>query len=50
MWYSTLGKLVSATGTMGAAQRLILDQALFAPAFVALFFGSLLTLEGRPEV
>eukprot|EP00240_Pyramimonas_obovata_P015535 CAMPEP_0118935612 /NCGR_PEP_ID=MMETSP1169-20130426/15739_1 /TAXON_ID=36882 /ORGANISM="Pyramimonas obovata, Strain CCMP722" /LENGTH=282 /DNA_ID=CAMNT_0006878669 /DNA_START=49 /DNA_END=897 /DNA_ORIENTATION=+ len=49
VWYGTLGKLVTATGTTGAVTRLVLDQAVFAPAFVSLFFGTLLTLEGHPQ-
>lgn len=48
-WYLALSKVVTATGFTGAAIRLVLDQFLFSPAFVALFFASLLTLEGRPK-
>jgi hypothetical protein len=48
-WYLALSKIVTATGFTGAAIRLLLDQFLFSPAFVAAFFASLLTLEGRPK-
>eukprot|EP00241_Pyramimonas_parkeae_P010196 CAMPEP_0114234564 /NCGR_PEP_ID=MMETSP0058-20121206/5775_1 /TAXON_ID=36894 /ORGANISM="Pyramimonas parkeae, CCMP726" /LENGTH=259 /DNA_ID=CAMNT_0001346249 /DNA_START=29 /DNA_END=808 /DNA_ORIENTATION=- len=48
-WYGTLFKLVTLQGTAGTVLRLFLDQALFAPSFVALFFAALFTLEGHPQ-
>lgn len=48
-WYSTLSKLVTAGGTTGASLRLGLDQLIFSPIFIAVFFSTLLTLEGRPQ-
>ncbi|XP_057835135.2 uncharacterized protein LOC131045558 isoform X2 [Cryptomeria japonica] len=46
-WYLSLSKLVSGTGASSAGLRLLLDQFLFAPTFIGIFFCSLLTLEGR---
>lgn len=44
-WYLTLSKVVTCGGTTGVLLRLGLDQAGFAPAFIAVFFSALLTLE-----
>ncbi|KAH9295412.1 hypothetical protein KI387_039000, partial [Taxus chinensis] len=46
-WYLSLSKLVSGTGASRAGLRLLLDQFLFSPIFIGIFFSSLLTLEGR---
>lgn len=46
-WYQTLGRVVTATGSAGAIQRLMMDQLLFAPFFLSTFLASLLTLEVR---
>jgi hypothetical protein len=46
-WYLSLSRIVTATGTGGAVGRLALDQFAFAPAFIAVFFAALLTLEAR---
>lgn len=46
-WYQTLGRVVTATGSAGAVQRLMMDQLLFAPFFLSTFLASLLTLEVR---
>ena len=46
-WYGALGKIIPYGGTVGAAARLVLDQGLFAPFFIASFMAALLTLEGR---
>uniref|UniRef100_A0A0D6R9K5 Peroxisomal membrane protein MPV17 n=1 Tax=Araucaria cunninghamii TaxID=56994 RepID=A0A0D6R9K5_ARACU len=47
-WYLSLSKLISGPGAIRASLRLLLDQFLFAPIFIGVFFSSLLTLEGRP--
>ena len=44
-WYLSLSKLVTASGMTGVVFRLLLDQSVFAPAFIAVFFTALLTLE-----
>ncbi|CAI5534757.1 unnamed protein product, partial [Closterium sp. Naga37s-1] len=49
VWYSLLFRVVSVQGTPGTLIRLALDQLLFSPLFIATFFSSLLTLEGRPS-
>jgi len=49
VWYSTLGRIVTATGSVGAMIRMGLDQFLWAPVFIGVFISSLLTLEGRPR-
>lgn len=46
-WYLSLSKLVSGSGAFNAGFRLLLDQFLFSPLFIGVFFASLLTLEGR---
>jgi len=48
-WYLSLSKLVSGSGAYSAGLRLLLDQFLFSPLFIGVFFSSLLTLEGRPS-
>ncbi|KAI3757100.1 hypothetical protein L6452_04633 [Arctium lappa] len=48
-WYLYLSKLVTMTGASGAFLRLIVDQFLFAPAFIGVFLSALVTLEGRPS-
>ncbi|CAI7859997.1 unnamed protein product [Closterium sp. NIES-53] len=48
VWYSLLFRMVTVQGTPGTLIRLALDQLLFSPLFIATFFSSLLTLEGRP--
>ncbi|XP_074336842.1 protein sym-1-like [Apium graveolens] len=49
-WYLYLSKLVALPGVPGAFFRLVIDQVLFAPAFVGVFLSTLLTLEGRPSL
>ena len=49
-WYSSLSKIVAATGATGtaaAAVSLALDQLVFAPTFLAVFSASLFTVEGN---
>lgn len=48
-WYLYLSKLVTMTGASGAFLRLIIDQFIFAPAFIGVFLSTLVTLEGRPS-
>lgn len=48
-WYLYLSKLVTITGASGAFVRLIIDQFIFAPAFIGVFLSTLVTLEGRPS-
>eukprot|EP00897_Mesotaenium_endlicherianum_P007996 jgi/Mesen1/7224/ME000372S06465 len=48
-WYTALSKMVTATGTSGTVIRLALDQFVFSPSFICVFFTCLLTLEGRPQ-
>ncbi|KAK1431482.1 hypothetical protein QVD17_07941 [Tagetes erecta] len=47
-WYLYLSKLVTMTGSAGAFVRLLIDQFIFAPTFIAVFLSTLVTLEGRP--
>jgi hypothetical protein len=49
-WYSTLSKLVTATGTSGAMMRLAADQLVFAPLFNGLFMAVLLTVNGQSHL
>jgi len=49
LWYGTLGKLVTVKGSAGAAISLILDQGVFAPAFLCVFLSSLFTIEGMQD-
>ena len=46
-WYGTLGKIVTAQGSAKAFISLVLDQGLFAPAFLCVFLSSLFTIEGK---
>lgn len=48
-WYLYLSKLVTRPGASGAFVRLLLDQFVFSPIFIGVFFASLVTLEGRPS-
>eukprot|EP00941_MAST-03F_sp_MAST-3F-sp1_P003344 g3344.t1 len=47
IWYGRLHKLVPAQTTVGALQRLALDQLVFGPTFIVIFFTALFGLEGR---
>ncbi|KAF7803965.1 protein sym-1 [Senna tora] len=49
LWYLYLSRLVTLPGASGAFLRLLLDQFLFAPAFIGVFLSTLVTLEGRPS-
>lgn len=46
-WYGTLGKIVTAQGSTKAFISLVLDQGLFAPAFLCVFLSSLFTIDGK---
>ena len=46
-WYSTLGRIVTAQGSAKAFISLVLDQGVFAPAFLCVFLSSLFTIEGK---
>jgi hypothetical protein len=47
VWYGRLGKMIPAQTTVGALQRLALDQLVFGPCFIPVFFATLFALEGR---
>ena len=49
VWYGLLNRIIPAQTSAGALQRLALDQLAFAPGFIVVFMGSLLTLEGKPQ-
>ncbi|KMZ73777.1 hypothetical protein ZOSMA_140G00150 [Zostera marina] len=49
-WYYSLSKIVKISGTNGTFLRLLLDQFLFSPTFIAVFMSSLVTLEGKPSL
>jgi len=46
-WYRFLNRFIPDPSTLGAVKRLALDQGLFAPPFIAVFFSSVFALEGR---
>lgn len=46
-WYLNLNKIVPGPGPIKAGLRLVLDQFIFSPIFIGVFFSALLTLEGR---
>ena len=46
-WYGYLYKNITSTGFKGAIYRMIPDQFIFAPIFIAIFSIFLFTLEGR---
>nr|CCA18668.1 conserved hypothetical protein [Albugo laibachii Nc14] len=46
-WYLFLARNFAGAGKQAIAKRLIMDQFLFAPSFLPVFFTMLLTLEGR---
>ncbi|RLN93225.1 hypothetical protein BBJ28_00009152 [Nothophytophthora sp. Chile5] len=47
VWYGFVGKLVPGVSSRAIVKRLALDQLVFAPTFLCVFFSSLLTLEGH---
>lgn len=48
-WYGRLAALIPGTSTTAVLQRLALDQFIWAPIFIALFFSSMSLLQGKPE-
>jgi hypothetical protein len=46
-WYNFLNKMVPDPSTKGALIRVFIDQVVFAPAGICIFFTSIFTLEGR---
>eukprot|EP00117_Sycon_ciliatum_P004668 scpid79266/ scgid8935/ Protein Mpv17 len=46
-WYMTLERIFPANVAMAPLKKMVLDQALFAPTFLAGFFGILGVLEGK---
>ena len=47
-WYGTLMIRIPGTSAKAVLQRLVLDQAFFAPLFIPTFLTNLMMLEGRP--
>eukprot|EP00249_Psilotum_nudum_P001738 c14386_g1_i1 orf=130-1071(+) len=47
-WYLALSRWISGNGIVKVGVRLALDQFVFSPIFIGVFFSALLTLEGRP--
>lgn len=50
VWYGLLARAFPGAHLTATMQRLVLDQLLFAPTFIAGFFSLALLLEGRPEM
>ena len=50
VWYGFLARFIPGPLMVDAMKRLLLDQLLFAPAFIPIFFTANLVLEGRPEL
>ena len=48
-WYSWLHSNIPGTGVTAVGQRLLLDQACFAPIFIPSFMATLLILEGSAQ-
>lgn len=46
-WYGGLARRIPGVDLLSTFKRLALDQLLFAPAFIAIFFTSALTLDGK---
>jgi hypothetical protein len=47
VWYGTLSRLVTATGSLGALGRMAADQLVFAPFFLSSIIASIMALEGH---
>ena len=47
VWYGLLGRLLPKPGTLGAVQRLVADQFVFAPTFIPVFMSTLMALDGQ---
>ncbi|RQM19369.1 hypothetical protein B5M09_004605 [Aphanomyces astaci] len=48
VWYGFLNRVVAGTAATAVATRLVLDQFVFAPSFLASFFGVLLVVSPNP--
>ncbi|RHY92021.1 hypothetical protein DYB26_009408 [Aphanomyces astaci] len=48
VWYGFLNRVVAGTAATAVATRLVLDQFVFAPSFLATFFGVLLVVSPNP--
>ncbi|ETV71952.1 hypothetical protein H257_12783 [Aphanomyces astaci] len=49
VWYGFLNRVVAGTAATAVATRLVLDQFVFAPSFLASFFGVLLVVSPNPD-
>jgi protein Mpv17 len=51
VWYGALGRWTSSwgEGLVPTVKRMLVDQIAFAPAFIAVFFLTAATIEGKPE-
>lgn len=49
VWYGFLHRTIPAQTSIGALKRLAMDQTIFGPSFIPIFFASLFALEGRPH-
>ena len=49
VWFGALTRFLPAANLATALKRTAIDQSLFAPTFITLLFGLLLTLDGKPE-
>lgn len=49
IWYGLLPLLIPVAGDKGTVLRLAVDQIIFAPASLVLFFGIVLALEGKSD-
>lgn len=49
VWYGSLSRLVTATGTLGALGRLSLDQLAFAPVFIGTILSAIMAMEGHAD-
>ena len=47
VWYGLLGAYIPGSTFVATLARTAVDQLVFAPAFIPLFVGSLMTLEGK---
>ncbi|EKX48672.1 hypothetical protein GUITHDRAFT_151652 [Guillardia theta CCMP2712] len=48
-WYGFLGRAVPGTNFAAAFKRVFLDQAFFAPSFIAVFISSVNALDGKSQ-
>jgi hypothetical protein len=48
-WYGFLARRFADGSIHSVLKRLVLDQLVFSPVFIAIFMSSVLLLDGRPE-